>query len=266
MIKLVAVDIDGTFIHDDYTFDVERFEKIFKHMKAINCNFVVASGNQFYQLEKIFKKYGNEISFVSDNGAYVKAHGELIFAADVPKETVAFVTDICRNFSEVTTFLCGVKSAYAERGKVTQECFERMKAHYMPRMIWVDDFKAVEDQFLKFALLVPENENSHYYKIFKEKLGDKLKPITSGFGAMDLIVSKYHKASGIKRLAEHFNISADECVSFGDSYNDIEMLKYCGQSYAMANATDDVKAAAKNICPSNNDDGVLVTLEKILYQ
>ena len=46
--------------------------------------------------------------------------------------------------------------------------------------------------------------------------------------------------------------------------DDIEMLKFCEQSYAMQNATDSVKAAAKNICPPNNEDGVLVTLEKIL--
>lgn len=41
------------------------------------------------------------------------------------------------------------------------------------------------------------------------------------------------------------------------------MLKYCGYSYAMENAPENVKAAAKNVCPSNEDDGVLVTLEKL---
>lgn len=41
------------------------------------------------------------------------------------------------------------------------------------------------------------------------------------------------------------------------------MLQYCGFSYAMDNASQRVKDAAKYTCPSNNQDGVLVTLEKL---
>jgi len=41
------------------------------------------------------------------------------------------------------------------------------------------------------------------------------------------------------------------------------MLQYCGHSYAMENAPREVKSAAKDVCPSNEEDGVLVTLEKI---
>ena len=47
MIKLVAVDVDGTFMRSDYTWDEARFEKIFARMKKAGCNFVVASGNQY---------------------------------------------------------------------------------------------------------------------------------------------------------------------------------------------------------------------------
>ena len=47
-IKMVAVDIDGTFVRSDYTYDVPRFQRIFAHMKAVGCHFVVASGNQYY--------------------------------------------------------------------------------------------------------------------------------------------------------------------------------------------------------------------------
>ena len=33
------------------------------------------------------------------------------------------------------------------------------------------------------------------------------------------------------------------------------MLKYCGYSYAMENAPQNVKEAAKHVCPSNEEDG-----------
>lgn len=44
-IKMVAVDMDGTFVRSDYTYDVPRFKQILSRMKSAGCNFVVASGN-----------------------------------------------------------------------------------------------------------------------------------------------------------------------------------------------------------------------------
>ncbi len=71
-IKLVAVDIDGTFVRSDYTYDVPRFQQILARMKRAGCHFVVASGNQYYQLRDLFPGCDQELSFVAENGAYVK--------------------------------------------------------------------------------------------------------------------------------------------------------------------------------------------------
>ncbi len=170
--------------------------------------------------------------------------------------------NVCHEIPEVKNFMCGVKSAYCERGSVPDDVFNFMKK-FMPRMIWVDDLKAVDDQVLKFALLVPEGKNHACYEILREKLGGALTPTTSGHDSIDLIIPGCHKASGIARLVEKFGITPADCAAFGDSFNDLEMLRYCGESFAMDNASAEIKAAAKNVCPSNNQDGVLVTLDKI---
>ncbi len=128
---------------------------------------------------------------------------------------------------------------------------------------WVDDFKEVSDQILKFAPTVPEEKTEAYYEMFQERLKGKVEPTTSGHGSIDLIVPGCHKASGLKRLAERWGISREQCAAFGDGGNDIEMLRYCAHSYAMSNAPQNVKDAAKHVCPSNDEDGVLVTLEKL---
>lgn len=99
--------------------------------------------------------------------------------------------------------------------------------------------------------------------MFCEKLNGKVEPTSSGNGSIDRILPGCHKAAGIKRLAKCWDISPEQCVAFGDGGNDIEMLKYCGHSYAMGNASQKVKDAAKYICPSYEEDGVLVTLEKL---
>ena len=261
-IKLVAVDVDGTFVRSDYTYDVPRFKRILANMNAAGCRFVVASGNQYYQLRDLFPGYHEELSFVAENGAFVKDKKDILFTADMPKDIVDYTIDICREYPEIKNVLCGVKSAYCERGSVSQEFYD-LTAIYYHRLMWVDDFKEVDDQILKFAPTVPEEQTYEYYDMFKERLGNRLTPTTSGHGSIDLIVPGCHKASGLKRLVERFHISPEECMAFGDGGNDIEMLQYCGHSYAMANASDKVKEAAKYVCLSNEEDGVLEVLDEI---
>ncbi len=71
------------------------------------------------------------------------------------------------------------------------------------------------------------------------------------------------KLNGVKVLAKEWGISLSEMVAFGDDYNDIQMLKECGQGVAVANAIDEVKAAADFICRSNDEDGVARFLEDL---
>ena len=255
-IKMVAVDIDGTFVHSDYTYDILRFQRILSRMNDAGCHFVVASGNQYYQLRDLFPGYYNELSFVAENGAFVKDGQELIFTANIPKDTVDAVIDVCRDYPEISNVLCGVESAYCQRGTVSQEFFD-LTAIYYHRLKWVDDFKEVKNP------TVPEEKTYFYYDIFCERLKGKVEPTTSGHGSIDLIVPGCHKASGLKRLTKRWGISPEQCAAFGDGGNDIEMLNYCGYSYAMENASDSVKAAAKFVCPSNEEDGVLATLEEL---
>lgn len=178
------------------------------------------------------------------------------------KEIVDNVIDVCQEYPEILNVLCGVESAYCQRGTVSQEFYE-LANHYYHRLKWVDDFKDIKDHILKFAPTVPEDKTYEYYDMFVERLQGKVGPTTSGHGSIDLIVPGCHKASGLERLVKRWGISSKQCVSFGDGENDTEMLKYCGLSYAMENASQKVKDAAKYICPSNEDEGVLVILEKI---
>lgn len=261
-IKMVAVDVDGTFVRSDYSYDIPRFKRILKRMNEKGCQFVIASGNQYYQLRDLFPEYYDELSFVAENGAFVKDHKELVFTANMPKETVHKVIDVCREYPEILNVLCGVESAYCEKGSVSQEFFDLTSIYYH-RLKWVDDFKEVDDQILKFAPTVPEEKTYEYYDMFKDRLNALIEPTTSGHGSIDLIVPGCHKASGLKRLVERWGITPEECAAFGDGGNDIEMLKYCGESYAMANAPDHVKKAAKYTCPSNDEDGVLEILDKL---
>ncbi|HEU5370178.1 MAG TPA: HAD hydrolase family protein, partial [Ktedonobacterales bacterium] len=53
-------------------------------------------------------------------------------------------------------------------------------------------------------------------------------------------------------------------VAFGDMPNDLEMLAWAGRGVAVANAHPTVLQHAREIAPSNMEDGVAVVLERLL--
>ncbi len=161
-IKLVAVDMDGTFARDDYTYDIPRFQEILEWMRSVECQFVVASGNQYYQLRSHFPKDHEEMSFIAENGALVKDKDELLFSASIPKEAIYRVLETVSQYPEIKNVLCGLNYAYLERGKVNQDFFD-FKRIYYHRLKWVNSFEEVEDQILKFAASVPVEKTMIYY-------------------------------------------------------------------------------------------------------
>ncbi|WP_279390827.1 HAD hydrolase family protein [Mammaliicoccus sciuri] len=50
MIKAIAVDMDGTFLNSEGSYDKDLFKDVFSYLKSQNIKFIVASGNQYYQL------------------------------------------------------------------------------------------------------------------------------------------------------------------------------------------------------------------------
>ena len=62
-------------------------------------------------------------------------------------------------------------------------------------------------------------------------------------------------------LMDLFQVKPEECVAFGDQYNDIEMLQLAGTSYAMSNAAPGISYYSTYVTDSVED-----VLEDILAQ
>ncbi|BCE07596.1 hypothetical protein RSC2_01201 [Bacillus paralicheniformis] len=108
-IKLIAVDMDGTFLDDDMKYNKDRFMKQYRELKARGIKFVVASGNQYDQLKSFFPSIENEIAFVSENGAYVIDSGKEIFSSEMSKETIKKVIDVLEGYEYTNLIVCGKK-------------------------------------------------------------------------------------------------------------------------------------------------------------
>ena len=70
------------------------------------------------------------------------------------------------------------------------------------------------------------------------------------------------KGEAVKAICEIMGISADVCMTFGDAGNDVPMLKFAKYSFAMANGTDECKAAARYIAKPNTEDGLAKAVEQ----
>lgn len=261
-IKMIAVDMDGTFLDDSMGYDKNRFMKQYHVMKERGIRFVVASGNQYYQLRSFFPEIMNDISFVAENGAYVVDQGEPLYNAAMDVKLVNDVLDVLSHYSNIHYVVCGVGSAYIHES-VDQGMYDQINKYYH-RLKKVPTLYGIEDTIFKFALLVPKEDLAAFNKELNERLGHHITAVTSGQIAIDLIVPGIHKASGLKRLQEVYDIEAHEIAAFGDSGNDLEMLEHAHFSFAMENGKMGVKDVAKSIIASNNDNAVLDTIDLIL--
>ncbi len=80
---------------------------------------------------------------------------------------------------------------------------------------------------------------------------------------LEVIPARINKGVGLRAACEAIGVDPGEAVAFGDSENDIEMLKAAGVGIAMGNADDAVKAAANMVTLSNNDNGIAAALKRL---
>lgn len=81
-----------------------------------------------------------------------------------------------------------------------------------------------------------------------------------GADVMDMEISK---ADGIEKLFQHYSMTWKDVVCFGDSMNDIEMLKRAKLGIAMGNAIEIVKTYADYTTRNIEEDGVAYVIENL---
>lgn len=263
-IKMIAVDMDGTFLNDEKEYNRERFNRVFNCLQENNIQFVVASGNQYAQLKSFFPDTYQDMTFVAENGAYIIEKEQEIFAEELPLELIQHTLQVLEKIPAVSIVVCGKKSAYVLDSSDTE--FVEMVSRFYHKLKVVESFQDIDDQVLKFALGCSESQTDFLYKQLKEQLKKEISPVSSGRGSIDLIRTGTHKANGLKRLAKEEAVKPDELMVFGDGGNDIEMLQFAKYSFAMANADCVIKDSASYEAPSNNEDGVLEVIEQFFLQ
>ena len=81
---------------------------------------------------------------------------------------------------------------------------------------------------------------------------------------LEVIPSDVNKGVGLRAACEAARLTPAQAAAFGDSENDIEMLRLAGLGVAMGNAEATVKAAADRVTLSNNDNGIAAVVKALL--
>ena len=71
-----------------------------------------------------------------------------------------------------------------------------------------------------------------------------------------MINRKFDKGKGVERVCSFLGVPVEDTVGFGDSMNDMEMLKTVGLSICMANGSSAIKELADDVCPAVGEDGL----------
>jgi len=98
----------------------------------------------------------------------------------------------------------------------------------------------------------------------QEALGAEATAVRSQSYYLDITPPGVNKGTFVQTIARRLGISTDLVATIGDMRNDLAMFKVSGTSFAMGNATDDVKRQATHVTDSNEEDGFAKAMERIL--
>lgn len=259
-LKLICVDMDGTFLNHDMTYNRTRFERLRAIMNQRDIKFAVASGNQYEQL-KSFYANPDELIFIAENGTYIKDQHDVLFVSQFEK------SDLLRFWNWLDNHPYSLSISTPNRGYVLpHEPRKDYIALYYHALSEIDSFRNITAPVMKLSLIVPEVDGPKVKAQLNALFEGRATAVYSGFDSVDVMVTGINKGFGVKLICERYGIHPDDVVAFGDNDNDVEMLKMAGQSYAMETASPAAKAAAKFIAPANHKDGVNTILEKLLTE
>ena len=290
-IRLVAVDMDGTLLDDEKNFP-PGLDELLDHLEQRGVVFVPASGRQVWTLIDMFPERPG-LTFIGENGAIVMRDGREISSAPLDLATVRESVSLIRQYAlprpganiaredagegslrenfDGGLVVCGKNCAYVER---TDEAFLAAVAPYYTRTQCVDDLMRVIDEIeqgrideaiIKLAVYSAGDVTA----LADQTLGRFARSHQFAISAAnwaDLQDRGVDKGRALRALQEYLGVTPGQTAVFGDAGNDLSMIAQAEFSFAMENASADVRAAARFLAPSNNEAGVVQVLRALLAE
>lgn len=270
-IKMVALDLDGTTLdmHGNLT---NRTRQVLEKVLAKNLQVVIATGRVFSALPASIRSiWGIEYAITSNGASVVKfPEGKPIYtnllASEVVEQMISLFNgqpDMLEAFVNGRAYIDWEEYYRVERDGSPFDNTEYLLSTREPvrnlTSFILEHKDCVEN--INVNIVSPQRRQ----KIWADLEKISTIEVTSSFDYnLEICSPTASKADGLRYLCPLLGILPEEIMAFGDSHNDIEMLKFVGFPVTVENAKEEVKAIANYIAPANHEEGVAEVLEMLL--
>ena len=263
-IKLAAIDLDGTLLHDDMTVSAYTKE-IIGRVAARGIRIVAATGRMFDSARAKVKLLGlPDTPVICYTGAWagMSESGTILWQDGLSLDTARTILSEGKAHGWVMQSYID-DEIYIEKETPLEILCRRFRAK--PAQMLGDDFYRPTKPPTRLIIVEPSAEKRETIRTYlDERYCNEAEMVYPGDIFLDIHKRGISKAAALSRLGAKWGITMSETVSFGNTENDVSMLSATALSFAVANAEPAAKQAAKEILPrTNNEDAVAHKLEEL---
>ena len=272
-IRLIAFDLDGTFLNAKKKIPEENFRAI-EAAAAKGITIVPATGRLYNGLPEELRRFSFARYFILINGAkvYDAKEDRVLYAADLSNEQALSL------FAHAREVGCYYDCYLRDRGLMDKTGYDRIDTFVSDR-IYADYMRSIRTPIEDLAGYIRRDggavqkvqyfftdmeERTRQLALLPERYPD-VKATTSMPMNIEINASGAGKGPALEALCRHLGFTAENALAFGDSTNDLDMLLSAGIGVAMCNSHPDLLAVADRITAcDNNDAGVGKTIMELI--
>lgn len=262
--KMVAFDMDGTLLNDEHELSNRAIASL---KKVANAGLIVllATGRMTSAVTKHLKILGTPGLVVSHNGALVKdvITGKIYHHETVSVNLVAKILELLAGKATVVHFNFDDRIYLTVANPHSDHYSQELQVP----LTYIDSLKQLEGNPTT-VLLIDSFEVLQQILIavaeqFQGQFDYVLAPWRGDVWRLQFLAANTSKGKAVLQVAKFLGVKPEEIISFGDNYNDMEMIQSTGLGIAMGNAVPELKQAADFVTLSNQEDGVAYVLEAL---
>ena len=254
--KILCSDLDGTLLSsksDVSDFTISEVERIRKTMRII-----LVSARMPQSMTYLQKRLGIQNQpIICYNGALVLDGEKEVFSEFIRFDAVEKLHQLSEQH-QIKLGLYYKKEWYVEESseRVEKEInYTRTEPTFRSTRSSLNDWKKRNISAHKIMLMGTKSSADAILPILVNELSTYMNIYRSNDTLIEVAPKSVSKLSAIQLLLSS-DESLDDVISFGDNYNDIEMLKHSGCGVAVGNAREEVKFIANHVTLKNTEHGV----------
>ncbi len=256
MIRLVALDLDGTLLGPDFRVSEADGAAVAAAMEQ-GVQIVLNTSRWYGIALRTASRLGLTTPLICHNGAHVKEPGEgaELLHLRVPAEAAREIASRCDEGGwETYVSVDGV--TYMRSRWASQIDPERLPADMRLADTHAEHVTGPATGMIVFSQDGVRTVLDAFEARYRDTLSFHTAWSESSEPYVTITAAGADKGRALELVLAHLAVPADEVLAVGDAMPDVPMFELAGVGVAMGNATDDVKARATAVAPSNAEGGV----------